>query len=126
MQTMIAIAAGGAVGAVLRHVLNSGLAQMLGSGFPYGILFANVLGSFVMGVLVTSFALFWDAPQAVKAFLTVGMLGAFTTFSAFSLDAVTLYERGAVGLSALYVVMSVTLAISGLLAGMALVRFIAS
>lgn len=126
MQTILAIAAGGAAGAVVRHFVNTGAAHLLGTGFPYGILLANILGSFLMGVLVTSFALFWDPPQAFKAFLTVGMLGAFTTFSAFSLDAVALYERGALGLSLLYVGVSVVLAIGGLLAGMALVRFMVS
>jgi CrcB protein len=124
MQTILAIGAGGAAGAVLRHFLNSGAAHLLGTGFPWGIMIINVLGSFAMGVLVSYFALAGEAPQAVKAFLTVGLLGGFTTFSAFSLDAVNLFERGAVGAAGFYVMGSVALAIGGLMAGMALVRMI--
>lgn len=124
MQIIFAIAAGGALGAVLRHFLNSGLAHLLGTGFPWGIFAINVLGSFLMGCLITWFALVLDPPQVVKAFLTVGLLGAFTTFSTFSLDAVTLFERGAVMAAALYIAGSVVLALGGLVAGMTLVRMI--
>lgn len=126
MQTVIAIAAGGAIGAVARHFLNSGMSQMLGTGFPYGIMLANVLGSFLMGVLVSVFAHFWEPSQAMKAFLTVGFLGAFTTFSAFSLDAALLFERGAYGATAFYVAGSVILAVAGLFAGMMIVRMFVS
>lgn len=126
MQTVLAIAAGGAMGAVMRHGLNSSLMHMLGTGFPYGIFAANIIGSFLMGVFISVFAHFWEPSQAVKAFLTVGMLGAFTTFSAFSLDAVTLFERGTYGATAFYVCGSVILAIGGLFAGMALVRMFVS
>ena len=88
MQMILAIAAGGAVGAVLRHYLNSFAATLLGTGFPYGIFAANILGSFLMGVLIVYFALAGEGTQTMKAsFLTVGLLGAFTTFSTFSLDA---------------------------------------
>lgn len=126
MQTVIAIAAGGAIGAVMRHFLNGGLMHALGTGFPYGIFTANILGSFLMGVFISAFAHFWEPSQAMKAFLTVGMLGAFTTFSTFSLDAVTLIERGNYGTAAFYIMGSVVLAISGLFAGMALVRMFVS
>lgn len=126
MQTVLAIAAGGALGAVMRHGLNNGLMHMLGAGFPYGIFAANILGSFFMGVLISGFAHFWEPSQAVKAFLTVGFLGAFTTFSAFSLDAVTLMERGTYGAAAFYVAGSVILAIGGLFAGMAFIRMFVS
>lgn len=126
MQTILAIAAGGATGAVMRHGLNSSLMHLLGTGFPYGIFAANVIGSFLMGVLVSVFAHFWEPSQAVKAFLTVGFLGAFTTFSAFSLDAVILMERGTYGAAAFYVAGSVVLAIGGLFAGMILVRMFVS
>ena len=122
MQTILAIAAGGALGAVLRHFLNSGFAHIFGTGFPWGILTANVLGSFAMGVLITWFALAGEAPQAMRAFLTVGMLGAFTTFSTFSLDAVLLFERGEVVAAGLYVGGSVILVIGALVAAMAITR----
>jgi CrcB protein len=118
MQTILAIAAGGAVGAVLRHFLNNALA----GEFPWGIFACNVIGSFVMGALIAFFADVAEPPAALKAFLTVGMLGAFTTFSTFSLDAVLLWERGALTAAALYTFGSVALAIGALVAGMAIVR----
>lgn len=77
-----------------------------------------------MGLLVSLFAHVWEPPQAMKAFLTVGILGGFTTFSTFSLDAVMLVERGATGAAALYVGGSVILAIGALYAGMAIVRML--
>ena len=126
MQTIFAIAAGGATGAVLRHFLNSSVAHWLGTGFPWGIFIANILGSFVMGCLITGFALVYEPPQVVRAFLAVGLLGAFTTFSTFSLDAVTLFERGNILAAALYVGGSVTLAIGALFAGMTLIRLVAA
>ncbi len=122
MKLILAIAAGGACGAVLRHIVNNGAALLLGTGFPWGILVANVLGSFLMGCLVPAFALWADPSQAVKAFLTVGLLGAFTTFSAFSLDTVLLIQRGEIAAAMLYVGGSVVLAIGALAAGMMLMR----
>ena len=85
-------------------------------------MFENVTGSLVMGLLVGWFALKGGLPQHWQLFLTTGMLGGYTTFSAFSLDAAVLYERGAIGLAALYVALSVVLSIAGLFAGMAVVR----
>ncbi|MBI1256741.1 MAG: fluoride efflux transporter CrcB [Chloroflexi bacterium] len=126
MQMILAIAAGGAVGAVLRHFLNSGVAHILGTGFPWGIFVANILGSFVMGCMITGFAFVYEPPQLARAFLTVGMLGAFTTFSTFSLDAVTLIQRGDMLAAGFYIVGSVVLALAGLFSGMALVRMIAA
>ena len=124
MQTIFAIAAGGAVGAVLRHFLNSGALHLFGAGFPWGIMMANILGSFIMGVLISWFALMAEVSQVWKAFLMVGLLGAFTTFSTFSMDAVLLFERGAVAAAGLYIAGSVVLAIGGLVAGMTLVRML--
>lgn len=77
-----------------------------------------------MGVLVGLFAHIWQPPQEVRAFLTIGFLGAFTTFSTFSLDAVTLYERGEIALSGAYILGSVVLSIAGLFAGLLLVRLV--
>lgn len=122
MNLILAIAGGGAAGAVLRHFFNNALTAWLGGGFPWGIFAANVLGSFIMGVLVSFFAQAWDPPQEIRAFLTVGLLGAFTTFSAFSLDAVMLVERGAWVSASFYTAGSVFFAIAGLYAGMAAVR----
>lgn len=122
MKTILAIAAGGAIGAVLRHALNSGVMRLLGGDFPWGILLVNTLGSFVMGVLIAAFAQIGNPPQAMRAFLTVGVLGAFTTFSTFSLDTALLIERGAPGAAMLYVGASVLLGVGALFAGMALTR----
>lgn len=118
------IAAGGALGAVARHFVNGAANGVLGLAFPWGTLTVNILGSVVMGVLIGLFAHVWQPPQEIRNFLTVGFLGAFTTFSAFSLDAVTLYQRGDIGLSAAYVAGSIILCIAGLLAGLYLVRMV--
>jgi CrcB protein len=125
MSFVIAVASGGAIGALMRHGLNISVMKLLGTAFPWGIFIANILGSFIMGVLISIFAHFWEPSAAVKAFLTVGFLGAFTTFSAFSLDAVILIERAAYLQAALYILGSVVLSISGLFCGMLIVRMFA-
>jgi fluoride exporter len=122
MTTILAIAAGGALGALMRHGLNTGITHFAGTGFPWGILVINVLGSFILGVFVAAFAHFWGPSQTVRAFLVVGMLGAFTTFSTFSMDSVLLIERSAYGAAAFYVIASVSLAVAGFMGGMILVR----
>jgi CrcB protein len=113
---------GGGAGAALRHGMNLAAARALGTAFPYGTLIINVTGSLVMGLIAGYFALKGDASQHWRLFLTTGILGGYTTFSAFSLDAALLYERGEVGAAALYVVASVVLSIIGLFAGLAIVR----
>jgi CrcB protein len=113
---------GGGIGAALRHGVNLAAARLLGTAFPYATLIENVTGSLLMGVFAGYFAFKGDASQSLRLFLTTGILGGYTTFSAFSLDASLLYERGALGLAALYVVASVALSIGGLFAGLALVR----
>jgi fluoride exporter len=116
---------GGGLGAALRHGVNLAFARWLGAAFPFATLTENVTGSLVMGLLVGYFAFKGGAPQHWRLFLTTGILGGYTTFSAFSLDAMLLYERGEVGLAALYVLLSVALSIGGLFAGLALVRHFA-
>jgi CrcB protein len=113
---------GGGLGAALRHGVNIASARLFGTAFPYATLIANVTGSLVMGLLAGYFAFRSGTSQHWRLFLTTGILGGYTTFSTFSLDAVVLYERGEVGLAALYVIASVALAIGGLLAGLWLVR----
>jgi CrcB protein len=115
---------GGGLGAALRHGINMSAARLLGTGFPYGTLFINVVGSLAMGLIAEYFALKGHLPQHWRLFLTTGILGGFTTFSAFSLEAALLYERGQVAGAAIYVVASVALAIAGLFAGLAIVRAI--
>ena len=115
---------GGGVGAALRHAANMAAARF-GYAFPVGTLAVNVAGSFAMGVLVAFFALRTGIDQHVKLLLTTGLLGGFTTFSAFSLDAVLMWERGAFANFAAYVLASVALSIAGLFVGMAAVRLLA-
>lgn len=113
---------GGGLGAALRHGVNLLSARLLGTAFPFATLFENVSGSLVMGLLAAYFAFRGDASQEWRLFLTTGILGGYTTFSAFSLDTALLYERGELGLAALYVLASVLLSIGGLFAGLVLVR----
>ena len=114
---------GGGLGAALRHGVNLLSARLFGATFPWHTLIENVTGSLVMGVLAGYFAFKADpSSQHWRLFLTTGILGGYTTFSAFSLDAVLLYERGAMAQAAAYVVASVVLAIAGLVAGLVLMR----
>jgi fluoride exporter len=122
MQMVLAIAAGGALGALLRHYVNNAVVHVFGMSFPWGIFAINIAGSFMMGLLVGIFAHYGEVPQNFKAFLTVGILGAFTTFSTFSLDTIVLLERGALLSAALYVAGSVFFAITSLYGGMLLMR----
>lgn len=122
MNMIFAIAAGGAAGAVLRHLASAASLHFFGSGFPWGTLIVNVGGSFLMGALIAAFAHFGNPSQEVRGFLTVGFLGALTTFSTFSLDTATLWERGDILGAGGYVLVSVSASIAGLFAGLYLVR----
>ncbi len=104
-STLLSVALGGAIGASARYLTNVSVMRIVGPGFPFGTMVANVLGSFIMGVIVVVLAR--RDGMAYAPFLMTGLLGGFTTFSAFSLDTVTLFERGDVGLAGLYVVLSV-------------------
>jgi len=115
---------GGGIGAALRHGVNLAAARLLGTGFPYGTLVINVIGSLAMGLIAEYFALKAGLPQRWRLFLTTGILGGFTTFSAFSLESALLYERGEIAAAAIYIVASVVLAIAALFAGLAIVRFL--
>ena len=124
MNVILAVAAGGALGAVGRHFVNTAAVHWFGTGFPWGTLAVNVVGSFAMGLIVELSALVWSPGLQLRAFLTVGILGAFTTFSTFSLDVAVLYERGALGLAAGYIVLSVVLSVVALFGALALVRHV--
>lgn len=113
---------GGGIGAAIRHGINLGIGRWLGTGFPYATLLINVTGSLIMGLAAGYFTFKGDASQHLRLFLTTGILGGYTTFSTFSLDVALLYERGEVGLAALYVLLSVIVSIAGLFAGLAIVR----
>ena len=113
---------GGGLGALLRHAVNRLAFALWGASFPAGTMIVNVAGSLVMGLLAGLFASHSAISQPVRLFLTTGLLGGFTTFSAFSLDALTLYERGQVGLALAYVAASVILSLAAIAAGFFLVR----
>lgn len=113
---------GGGIGSVLRHLVNVLSARALGATFPWGTLTVNVTGSIVMGLFAGYFAFKGDAAQGWRLLLMTGILGGYTTFSAFSLDAAALYERGEAGLAAAYVIASVGLSIAGLFTGLMLMR----
>ena len=106
------------IGGIARHLLNAGIMKAVGTSFPIGILLINVIGSTAMGLIAGWFAFKGHASQEVRLFLTTGLLGGFTTFSTFSLDAALLYERGQHWLAVTYVLASVALALMGLFAGM--------
>lgn len=118
--TLSQVALGGALGASLRYLTNVGAVRVFGLGFPLATVVVNVLGSFVMGVLVAFLAKRGGAHLA--PFLMTGLLGGFTTFSAFSLDAVTLWERGQQGLAFGYVAASVILSLGAIAAGLSMAR----
>lgn len=113
---------GAGVGGVARYAVNLAALAAFGPGFPVATLAVNVVGSLAMGVMAELVALRLGGSDAWRLFAMTGVLGGFTTFSAFSLDAVALYERGAVGLAALYVGASVVLSIAALVAGVAAAR----
>lgn len=123
---LLAIGGGGACGALARHGLNTWLTAVMGHGFPWGIMTVNILGSFVMGVLIALFAHVWQPAEAVRAFATVGLLGAFTTFSTFSLQAVRLFESGQFAQAGFYIAGSVAGGIAALVVGMVIVRGLAA
>lgn len=120
LMTVLQVAAGGALGATARYLASVGAMRLVGPGFPWATLFVNVAGSFLMGVLVVVLA--HKGGTRFAPFLMTGALGGFTTFSAFSLDALTIYERGQVALSAVYVLASVALSLAAIGAGLLVAR----
>lgn len=116
---------GGGLGATLRHLINLTCARFMGTGFPWGTFIINITGSTVMGLIAGYLAFKGEASQPWRLFLMTGILGGYTTFSAYSLDAALLYERGELTLAATYVIGSVVLSIAGLFGGLALVRHFA-
>jgi CrcB protein len=121
MNAVVIVAVGGGIGAAARYLANVAAGRLLGTAFPYGTLLVNVVGSLAMGLLVGLFAR-RGASMELRLFLATGVLGGFTTFSAFSADAVALFERGDVAIAGGYVVGSVVLSIAALAAGLGLVR----
>lgn len=122
IATLGAIALGGALGALSRHGVNVGAAKIFGFGFPWGTMIANILGCFLMGVIIARFAQMDGTSPELRSFIVTGFLGAFTTFSTFSLDFVTMYERGDILHALMYMGASVILGITALFAGSWLIR----
>ncbi|MBD3677182.1 MAG: fluoride efflux transporter CrcB [Rhodobacteraceae bacterium] len=122
--TLAQVALGGAIGAVCRFLTGAAALRLVGAGFPWGTLTVNVLGSFAMGVIFV--VLSQKDAMRLAPFLMAGVLGGFTTFSAFSLDALTLFERGQPGAAALYVLASVLLSLAAVVAGVLLTRGVMS
>lgn len=116
---------GGGIGSMLRHASNLLGASLFGLNIPAGTLCVNIIGSFAMGLLAGWFAFQGHSDQLTRLFLTTGIIGGFTTFSAFSLEAALLLERGQTAGAALYVIGSVVIAIAGIFAGIAIMRAIA-
>lgn len=113
---------GAGIGGALRHGVNIAATRMFGFGFPYGTLIVNVVGSFAMGLFAGFFAYRSGIPQHVRLFLTTGILGGFTTFSTFSLDAAVLIERYSFLMAAGYIVGSVSAGLAALFFGLAVFR----
>jgi fluoride exporter len=122
LREILAVALGGVIGAVARYLVYVAAGHLLGTGFPYGTLIVNVVGSFAMGVLIETMALVWSTSTEMRLFLATGVLGTFTTFSSFSLDFAVLFERRAYGLCAIYTIASFVLSVGALFAGLHLMR----
>jgi CrcB protein len=127
MLSYLLVFLGAGLGGALRHALNLACARALGTSFPWGTVVINVTGSLCMGLIAGFFAfkagVGWS--QHTRLFLTTGILGGYTTFSTFSLEVVLLWERGEMGLAALYVFGSVGLGVAGLMSGLWLIRSLA-
>jgi CrcB protein len=122
VKTLLFVAAGGALGASARYLVGVGSGRLLGFGFPWGTLTVNVLGCFLLGLLIGAMALRWSVGNELRAFLTVGVLGGFTTFSAFSADFALLIERDTYVSAGLYLAASVGLSLAAVFLGLAIVR----
>ena len=125
MALTLWIGLGGALGAILRHFMNIGIARVAGSDFPWHTMVINITGSFVMGLLISLMAQRWNVSNEVRAFLTTGILGGYTTFSAFSLDFALLVERKSYALAGAYALGSVVVSIVAIFIGLALGRALA-
>ena len=122
MLQFLLVASGGAIGASLRYLSGIAAIRLFGTDFPWGTVFVNIAGSFLMGLFIEALARRYGVSNEVRLFVATGVLGGFTTFSSFSLDAAVLYERGDLAQMAFYVIGSVVLGLAALFAGFALAR----
>ena len=126
VQMVFYVGLGGAIGAIARFMTMSVIGHYFHGTFPWGTFAVNIIGSFVLGALIEVTALQWSPSPEIRAMIVVGLLGAFTTFSTFSMDAYYLIDRGAITEGALYIMGSVLLCIMGFWAGMSLFRSVLS
>lgn len=124
MQNTFLVMAGGAIGAACRYQLGRLMTHIMGPGYPWGTLVANVLGGFAMGLLVGILARFIDGGEQIRLFVAVGILGGFTTFSSFSLEVVLMLQRGQLATGIGYVTASVVGAVGFMALGLFAVRTI--
>jgi len=122
ISTIVAVAIGGALGATARYGVGVGAVHVFGHGYPWGTLIVNIVGSFLMGALIAKFAQMDGISTVIKTMLTTGFLGAFTTFSTFSLDFMTMWQRGEAIQAFIYMAASVVLSIAALGLAMYLMR----
>ena len=122
MLNIALVAAGGAIGSVLRYLVGLAAARSLGPAFPFGTLTVNLVGGFLIGLVAGVFAIRAEAPQELRVFLITGCLGGFTTFSAFSLETVVLAQSTSLAKATAYVLLSVGLAVLAAAAGFSLTR----
>ncbi|MBX4909750.1 MULTISPECIES: fluoride efflux transporter CrcB [Rhizobium] len=122
MIQALLVAVGGAIGSVLRYFVGQWALRLLGPAFPWGTLAVNVVGCFVIGVFAELVARKFNASVELRLLLITGFLGGFTTFSAFSLDAISLFERGEAVAGGLYIAASVGLSMAAVFAGLAIMR----
>lgn len=122
MNSIFAVAVGGAIGSAARYLFNLQMMRAFGPDFPWGTLGVNLIGGFVMGLLAEAFALRFNVPAEMRSFLLTGVLGGFTTFSAFSLDIGNMLERHDVALAAGYALASVGGSVLALFLGLWLAR----
>lgn len=125
MYHVLIVAAGGALGSGMRHLVNLAALRLFGAGFPWGTLIVNVVGCLAMGIFIEMLARRFGGSAELRLFIATGLLGGFTTFSAFSLDFTVLYERGALLQAGAYVGASVFVSIAAVFAGMWLARTLA-
>ena len=124
MHIILSIACGGAIGAVSRYILSSVVQNMTSNSFPYGMLLCNILGSMILGILYDSLSKGSFFSENIKLFIQVGILGSFTTFSAFSLESFLMFEKGDYSSAIIFILLSVILSIAGLVSGIYFFRII--
>ena len=124
MYLILSIAIGGAIGASSRYILSSAIQNLSSNAFPYGMLVCNILGSIILGLLYDSFTKADFFSDNIKAFIQIGILGSFTTFSAFSQEAFLMFEKADYITAFIFIILSVLLSIGGFVLGINMIRLV--